>query len=469
MATSRSGAGGNIVTNRRKQRISATPYDRPPPRPSPPKSPNWFAGVVVPSALAIASGAGKILSSIFSDSGSSSSSEEYDSEDDIINDNLPEIPYNRENTLNEENVTFSEMMRYKPESQLSAWGSETKKIIEQLILKETFSREECNMLIKVLNSRVMDWSLDAGEKSSVAGSPREKLHHEDVDIFYKAVQEAKQWFQEKKAGLSSVRELAQGTSNLNSETLEHVETGGGSPIDVARSYMKAMPPWASSGSNIELKTPTTVSMKLFQEGTFYSACRYSTSSSKNRRSFASGSWDIQEELRRVRSRATEDMLCSPTTENDPSHIAVAPIKMRSPVAGEEVFALGERMTEPESLRLHNPIDAWVHSRVSSLAALESRRDSKAIEALLSEPDTSVSGNNEVSEAVQADAEVVHPLSPNHAEELHSAFYWLPDVRRLHEESDKESSNEERGTTLKLERELKRLQTSVNYNARKEKG
>lgn len=72
MATSPSGAGGKIVTNRRKQRLAVAPYDRPPP----PNSPNWFAGVVVPSARAIASGAGKILSSIFSESGTSSSEDE---------------------------------------------------------------------------------------------------------------------------------------------------------------------------------------------------------------------------------------------------------------------------------------------------------------------------------------------------------------------------------------------------------
>lgn len=44
----------------------------------------------------------------------------------------------------------------------------------------------------------------------------------------------------------------------------------------------------------------------------------------------------------------------------------------------------------------------------------------------------------------------------------ATFYWLPDVRRWHEESDQENNTEERGTTFKLERELKRLQSSVNY-------
>lgn len=73
MATSQSGAGagGKIVTNRRRQRLSATPYERPPLR-----SPNWFSAVVVPSARAIASGAGKIFASIFSES-SSSEEEDY--------------------------------------------------------------------------------------------------------------------------------------------------------------------------------------------------------------------------------------------------------------------------------------------------------------------------------------------------------------------------------------------------------
>lgn len=62
--------------------------------------------------------------------------------------------------------------------------------------------------------------------------------------------------------------------------LTKVETGGGSPADVARSYMKDRPPWASPGRNVELRTPLTVTMKLFKEGTLYSAGHDSMSSSK---------------------------------------------------------------------------------------------------------------------------------------------------------------------------------------------
>lgn len=43
----------------------------------------------------------------------------------------------------------------------------------------------------------------------------------------KAVQQAKKWFQEKKAGLGSVTELAQASSNLNSTMIKHV--GDSSP------------------------------------------------------------------------------------------------------------------------------------------------------------------------------------------------------------------------------------------------
>lgn len=59
-----------------------------------------------------------------------------------------------------------------------------------------------------------------------------------------------------------------------------VDTGGGSPVDVARSYMKSRSRWASSGRNTELKTPSTVSSKVFQEETLCATGHYSVSSSE---------------------------------------------------------------------------------------------------------------------------------------------------------------------------------------------
>lgn len=213
-------------------------------------------------------------------------------------------------------------------------------------------------------------------------------------------------------GSSSVTELAPGTSNLNSTGVDYIESGGGSPVDLARSYMKERPPWASPTRNFEL-TPLTTTMKLFKEETLYSVGQDLLSSSKKRNSLASGSWNIQEELRRVRSKATEDLLRTPSTKIDPSLFAVTPSRENSVGAGNLLFALGERMTEPELL-----VDAGVSSD-PALAALESRQADKASEALSSKPATSVSGNNEDAEAVQASSRSPHSSSANHAEEHHT--------------------------------------------------
>ncbi|KAK4389047.1 COP9 signalosome complex subunitb [Sesamum angolense] len=430
MATFRSGAGGKIVTNRRKQRLAATPYDRPlpePSRPPLPKSPNWFSGVIVPSARALASGAGRILSSIFSESESSSEDEDSASEDDVQNDNHYGSPYDGVNKSNEKNVTSPELMQYGQESQLSVRRTETKQIIEQLIMRETFSREECDKLIQVLNSRVMGGSTEAGERILLAGSLGKTLDHEHVDIYNQAVQEAKKWFKEKKVGSSSVTELAPG--NLNSTGVDYIESGGGSPVDLARSYMKDRPPWASPTRNIELRTPLTTAMKHFKEehciqlakifclhqriGYWKFLTAHDLPIDLKRNSLASGSWNIQEELRRVRSKATEDLLRTPSSKIDPSLFAVTPSRENSVGAGNLFFALGERMTEPESL-----VDAGVSSD-PALAALESRQAGKASEAVSSKPATSVSGNNEDAEAVQASSRSPHSSSANHAEEHHT--------------------------------------------------
>ncbi|KAL6501866.1 hypothetical protein OROGR_026999 [Orobanche gracilis] len=418
MATSRSGAGGKMVTNRRKERLSATPYDRPPPRPSPPpKSPNWFTGVILPSARFLASGAGKILNSIFTESESSSSENESSaSDDDIDNENHYEIPCNGVNMFNERNVTSSEAMHHGQESQLNMWSTETKWTIEQLITQETFSREEYDKLIKVLNSRVTE----AGEKNLFAGSPGKMVDNEDTDIYDKAVQEAKKWFQEKKAGSSSVTELAHETSNRNSTGLGHVETGGGTPVDVAKSYMKERPPWSSSTGSVELRTPLATTMKLFKERTLFSVGQDSLSSSKKGNSLVSGSWNIQEELRRVRSKATEDMLRSPSAKIDPSLFAVRQNRAESLGDGEVLFGTGERITETESIRKTKPVDALVDAGVSSEPVLTALQSSKPI--------PSVSGKNEDSEAVPVEGEfaaarLLHLSSPNHREDHHASPSW----------------------------------------------
>ncbi|KAL6533746.1 hypothetical protein OROHE_013579 [Orobanche hederae] len=336
-------------------------------------------------------------------------------DNDIDNENHYEIPCNGVNMFNERNATSSEAMHHGQESQLNMWSTETKWTIEQLITQETFSREEYDKLIKVLNSRVTE----AGEKNLFAGSPGKMVDNEDTDIYDKAVQEAKRWFQEKKAGSSSVTELAHGTSNRNSTGLGHVETGGGTPVDVAKSYMKERPPWSSPTGSVELKTPLATTMKLFKERTLFSV-QDSLSSSKKRNSLVSGSWNIQEELRRVRSKATDDMLRSPSAKIDPSLFAVGQNRVESLGAGEVLFGTGDRITEIESIRETKPIDPLVDAGVSSDPVLTALQSSK--------PVPSVSGKNEDSEAVPVEGEfaaarLLHLSSPNHGEDHHAGPSW----------------------------------------------
>lgn len=55
----------------------------------------------------------------------------------------------------------------------------------------------------------------------------------------------------------------------------------GSPVDVAKSYMRARPPWASpSTNNFEFKSPSPLGLQLFKEETSYSITGNPLSSSK---------------------------------------------------------------------------------------------------------------------------------------------------------------------------------------------
>ncbi|KAG6433197.1 hypothetical protein SASPL_104805 [Salvia splendens] len=413
---SHSGAGGKMLTNRRRQRLAFTPYDRPPPRPSP-KTPNWFTGLILPSARAIASGAGKLISSaIFSDD-ESSSSEDADSasEDDAGNHNVYETLCFGVDASNKEKLTAGEMIQYGQESQLSIQRPETKWLIEQLIMQEEFSREECDRLTKVLHSRVIDWSAEAGDKRSIANSPRQT---DDPYILSKAIQEAKKWFQGKKEGSSSVAELARGTCNLNSAAIDHMENGAGSPLDMARSYMRERPPWASPMEHAELRTPLTITMERFKERTPYSATEDVWSSSKIRSSLASGSWNIQEELRRVRSKAVEDMLRTPPAKNASSLFVIAASKEESPGAG----GVGEEIFKSHSFWKTKDVGG---NADPALVALESRQDGKTSETPSSHPDVSASGINKdpetiLSHGVRALSMLSQRTATDHNEQQRSA-------------------------------------------------
>ncbi|XP_047258453.1 protein KAKU4 isoform X2 [Capsicum annuum] len=239
-------AGGKIVTNRRK-RYAVGPYDRPLPSPAAAeeavqKSPNWFTGHVFPATRTIISGAAKIITSVFnSETSSSSESEDNDS---IFEDDA-----------REENDICSEVDELNKHPQLRGERSQTKHLIEQLLMQETFSRKERDQLVMIINSRVVDSSSLEGEGSLGLHStiPYKTIADDSLAHSNQAIIEARKWLEEKRDGLRSDNTFV-GLSSVGK-------------------------------------------------------------SKKN--SYASGSWNIHEEIRKVRSNATEDLLrAHPSKETD---------------------------------------------------------------------------------------------------------------------------------------------------------
>lgn len=314
--TAETRSGGKIVKPRRIA-AAASPYSRP--LPPVPENPNWFTGLINPATRIIATGASKIISSVFgSDSSSSSStssdnsgSEDEDDDDDVEKD----ISSQGAGGLSKEKVgASSEMIR-------SFRKSELKYLVEQLLMQETFSREESDKLIDIIKSRVVDQPIITETENGRLMEISHKTVSTDMhtpDICSAAVKEAKKWLEEKKKESSSKLGLDYRTCTLNSAMLPNFAEGqAGSPVDMAKSYMRARPLWSSpSPAHIETTTPSPSGVQLFKEDTPYSFGRNSLSSSKLHRS-SSGSWNILEELRKVRSKATEVMLAtSPTMKTD---------------------------------------------------------------------------------------------------------------------------------------------------------
>ncbi|XP_052209496.1 protein KAKU4 isoform X3 [Diospyros lotus] len=337
-------SGGKLVRGRRIF-ASRTPYDRPT---APALSAattagtanDWLRGYILPTSRKIASGATRLLSSIFGpDTSSSSSSTSSAAEDSSSEDG------DGENDGLNKNGTGSELIgRFRREPQRTVGKSETKRLIEKLLMQETFSREECDRLVKIINSRVIDGSPIEEGQAGRCGEIRSKTV-DTPDMCSKAVMEAKQWLEEKKGSSNSKLDLDYGTCALNSVLLSQVaNTEPGSPVDVAKSYMQARPPWGSASINyIESRTLSPMEIDLLNRETPYSAAGITVSSSKNTtwmpqkmHSLASGSWNIQEELRRVRSRASEDMLkTAPSTKIVTSSFSLQPKNTRNSLLADE--------------------------------------------------------------------------------------------------------------------------------------
>ncbi|KAB2600762.1 hypothetical protein D8674_039218 [Pyrus ussuriensis x Pyrus communis] len=213
-------------------------------------------------------------------------------------------------------------------------------------MQETFSREECNRLIKIIKSRVVGFTNAEGAENT----------RPDVES---PVMEAKKWLSEKRLGSTSKPVLDHGTHTLSALMFpQGGEDEGGSPVDVAKVYMRARPPWASpSIKHGELRSPSSIGMQLFNEETPYSTGGNSVSTSKLKRDApATGSWNIQEEIRRVRSKASEELLRSlPSTRIDWSTSA---LEKRS-VLGS--FPGGQREDDVGD-KLHNSKNAIVSEK-----------------------------------------------------------------------------------------------------------
>ncbi|KAK9946776.1 hypothetical protein M0R45_012222 [Rubus argutus] len=290
------GSGGKIVRTRRAARVR-TPYDRPTFTNPPPENPNWLSRFLYSPTRSIVSNAGKVLSSVFrSDSSSSSEDGSDDDEDDG-----DYVSSQEDDGLKKRNGTSETVFRQ----------GETKHAIEQLLRQETFSREECDKLIKIIKSRVVGCT-------TIEDAENTRPNIDTPDLSAAAVSEAKKWLMEKRLGSASKSDLDYGT--MSSVLFpQGDEDDGGSPADVAKSYMRARPPWASpSIQHGELKSASPLGMQLFNEESKYSIGGNSVSTSKLKRdSPATGSWNIQEEIRRVRTKATEEMLRSiPSTRID---------------------------------------------------------------------------------------------------------------------------------------------------------
>ncbi|XP_062021588.1 protein KAKU4 [Rosa rugosa] len=322
------GSGGKIVRTRRPAR-TRTPYERPTFTVNPPpENPNWLARFIYSPTRSIVSGAGKVLSSVFRSDSSSSSSSELGSDDEEGDDDY--VSSQEDDALNKRNGTSETVFRQ----------GETKHAIEQLLRQETFSRDECDKLIKIIKSRVVGCTTTEDAENT-------RPNIDTTDLSATAVSEAKKWVMEKRLGSASKSKLDHGTSLFP----QGAEDDGGSPVDVAKLYMRALPPWASpSNQHGELRSTSPLGLQLFNEETPYSIGGTSVKSKLKRDSPATGSWNIQEEIRRVRTKATEEMLRSlPSSTIDWSAYSLENRStLKSLPDGKQEADLGDKLKNPRT-------------------------------------------------------------------------------------------------------------------------
>ncbi|KAK8550616.1 hypothetical protein V6N12_039315 [Hibiscus sabdariffa] len=259
-----------------------TPYHRPGFLNSALHNPNWISRNIFPPTRAIVTGAGRVLASVLGfDSSSSSSSECGSCPDDTLDNN-------DDQEVSSQGVHAIEVR----DPQYFAGKNESKCLIEQLLMQESFSRQECDKLTDIIKSRVVDSPSTCGLGLGRLDETPERTegHH--------------------------------GTCALDSVILKQdVEGEVGLPVHMAKPYMQTCHPWASpSKNNTEFRSPSSVVIPLFKEDTPYSiGGNFLFSSKRKRNSLATGSWNIHDEIRRVRYKATEEILKNLSSSKIDSH------------------------------------------------------------------------------------------------------------------------------------------------------
>ncbi|RZC71114.1 hypothetical protein C5167_034326 [Papaver somniferum] len=338
--------GGKMSRGRRI--VNYSPYARPSPSPAPAASSSsqsteitkngWFSGFVVPASRMIASGAGKIVSTVFGSQDSHSSSdndsdgdddEDIDSIDESDSDDNNDHISQRSDGINQNTIESHGTKFLERQPLAVAQRSESKLQIERLLMQETFSRDECNRLTKIIQSRVVESHAsreggnasrgaaqfgEEGRKSnSYLGYGVDSLSSGPLALHYAAIMESKKWLEEKKSESSPKLEnspLAL-TASPSNKYINVTEGEVGSPVLMAKTYMRSRPPWASpSSSHVGFRTPSPIRMPLVKEETPISDRSVFSSKFSRRSPLANDSQEILAELRRVRLKSEEAMLLS---------------------------------------------------------------------------------------------------------------------------------------------------------------
>ncbi|XP_010914177.1 uncharacterized protein [Elaeis guineensis] len=259
------GAGGKILRGR-PAAPPASPYARPKKQlPSPAsaslassQSPRWIQGLI--------SGAGKLISTVFrSEDSSCSSSSGYSSDGEISlsSDDKEDVDASSKHLhrLNQGGNRPNSARDCMEGSQAVVSRSESKLVIEQLLMQETFTRDECNRLTKIIQSRVIEapftgvveggthkgtsdratssataflgaWqSLNQNLLESIQYSASKlnafspgysAIQACTPDLRDTAVMEAKKWLEEKRLASSSKHTFDCGPCTLNTDRLQYV-------------------------------------------------------------------------------------------------------------------------------------------------------------------------------------------------------------------------------------------------------